>query len=1231
MSTLPISARLLLSYLLVAVLPLAGLSAFYLTSFEASLRATLLANVSTIADKKVEQIGTFVSERLTDAQQLSQRGLVHEAVAAFGKAFREDGLNSPAYRAVELRLRQELKNHTDNAGYYDLLLMDTAGNVVFSIARETDLGTNLHTGPYRTTQLAQGFDLTVRTLQTRLTRFAPYAPSGNQPAAFLMAPILGKGVPVGVLALQVNLSRLESVTADRTGLGRTGETVLAQREGGDAYYTVPLRHKPDAAYRYRVPLQQAALPMQQALAGGHERGMIRDYAGIECVAAWRYLPALRWGMVVKIDAEEALAPATRLRRLTYLALALFLLLSGAAAYFLGRALSRPIRDLTRVADRIAGGDLSQRAPQTAQMGSDELGRLASAFNHMTDALADARSNLEARVETRTQELKAAEEFVKDSAARLNEAQHTAQVGSWELDLASGKLHWSDEIFNLFEIDQNLFGASYEAFLNAIHPEDRDQVNQTYASSLATREPYEIAHRLLMPDGRIKWVNERCRTFYDDQGKPLRSTGTVQDITARKQAETALQLYATAFERSGEAIIITDAENKILATNEAFYTLTGYTQEEVLGKNPRILASQETRKEVYQQMWQDLNAGDFWTGELWDRRKDGHVYPKWTSITAVRNEQNQVVNYIAHFTDITEHKAAADKISYLAHHDTLTGLPNRFTLVERLKQAINSSRRNKEKVAVMFIDLDRFKIINDTLGHHVGDQLLVEVAQRLQSCVRNSDIVARLGGDEFVVALPELEEVDMAFHVADKILKNLGLTYSLDGHNVHSSPSIGIAFFPEDGNTIEEVMKNADVAMYHAKTKGRNNYQFFEPSMNQSTLERLELEHDMRTALARGEFVLHYQPKINTATGRVSGVEALVRWQHPEKGLIPPATFIPLAEESGLILPLGEWVLHTACHQLGQWLKQGMTDIQVSVNLSARQFRQNDLAKMIDSVISRENITPDLLELEITESVAMDNPRGTVETMRIFRSIGVKLAIDDFGTGYSSLSYLKQFPMNCLKLDRSFVKDIETDPSDAAICAATISLAHNLGLEVVAEGVETKKQYEYLKLLGCDMIQGYYFCKPLPVAEVEAYILSRNAGAIPDDAPVLPANILVIDDDEGARELIKNTLEYLGHKPATVPNTVEGLEMVRKNPGLFGLVMVNMMMPDLSGVDLVKALCEANRDVPIVVMTSNKPDAVRKTLRPLERDHRLLYGINYFILEKPLTIEGIRELTHKILV
>ena len=889
---------------------------------------------------------------------------------------------------------------------------------------------------------------------------------------------------------------------------------------------------------------------------------------------------------------------------------LILLILISTIYYIRRYVLNPLDNITKETNAIANGLYSARCKT---IGNNELTRLVTDFNRMAHAVQHTIS-----LHEQTSYL------LQQNELRLKEAQKIAQIGNWQLDLSDGTLHWSDEIFVIFEIDKAIFGASYDAFLKATHPEDREKVDQAYTRSLETREPYEIKHRLLFPNGRTKWVNERCFTYYDDNGKPIRSIGTVQDITEHMKMENTLHLYASVFERSGEAIIITNDKNEILATNEAFHKLTGFSQQEAIGKNPYTLITAKSTAAGNLPIWRTLAENSFWQGEMLNLHKDGYTYTAWLSITAVLNAEKKITNYIASFTDISEHKAALDHIQHLAHHDLLTDLPNRLSLTERLKQAIDTAQRNKEIIGIMFIDLDRFKTINDTLGHHIGDLLLVEVSQRLKACVRSNDIVARLGGDEFVIALLELKNIDATFPIADKILSTVGEPFVLEGHQIHSSPSIGIAFYPDNGNGIGDVMKNADIAMYHAKSKGRNNYQLFESSMNQENFERLELEYDMRIALERGEFILHYQPKIDARSLQVVGVEALVRWQHPKKGLIPPGQFIPLAEISGFMISLGEWVIKTACRQLKHWHNQGLSNLQMSINLSQRQINRPNLASFISDIIQQENINPAKLEFEITESMVMDDPQKTIESLEVLRRIGVFFALDDFGTGYSSISHLKLMPISCLKLDRSYVKDIETNPSDAAICASTISLAHDLGLEVVAEGVETERQYEYLKTLGCDKFQGYFFSKPLTAAEIEAFIKACDLKQFSSINSITSVNILVIDDDDWTCEFLKHTLESLNHQPTTILDPLKALELLRKNPFSFNLIMLDMLMPKMSGMDTIKEIREINFDIPIIIVTSYKADAVKKTLRELEKDCNLLFGINYFILEKPLTIDMINK-------
>jgi len=679
-----------------------------------------------------------------------------------------------------------------------------------------------------------------------------------------------------------------------------------------------------------------------------------------------------------------------------------------------------------------------------------------------------------------------------SRQQLKEIQRLAGIGSWELDLEMNKLSWSDELYRIFEIDPAHGPVHYEHFLQLVHEEDRERVDQAYQAALATRQPYEVEHRMVMPDGRVKQIRERGETFYDEAGKPLRSIGTAQDITDIRLLESQMQLLGSAFHHSGEAIMITDHNNRILTVNAAFTMLTGYSQGEVAGQDPRILSAGRTSREDYKRMWTAIKEKSFWQGEIWDRRKDGGVYPKWLSVSVIRDEKGEIRYHIAHFTDVSTERATEAKIHYMAHHDMLTGLNNRFSLKDRLEHALAVARRESARVALLFIDLDRFKVINDTLGHHVGDELLIHVSRRLRQCVRESDLVARLGGDEFVVMLSGIEHSSSVAMVAEKLVMRVGEPYPVGAHTLYTTPSIGIAIYPMDGEDGETLMRNADAAMYHAKSAGRNNFQFFDAKMNEAAVERLGIEHALRLALGRDEFRLHFQPIINLRTGRVSSVEALIRWQHPERGLLAPGMFIGVAEETGLIQPIGDWVIWAACRQLAGFREAGLAGVKMAINISAIQMRNSDLPVLARGVIEAYSLPPSDLIFEITESVAMEHPDETVRVLDLLRDMGVTLALDDFGTGYSSLSYLRMFALDKLKLDRSFVEEIGQDVDGQVICDATIGLAHNLGLTLVAEGVETEAQLDYLRARGCDLVQGYLFSKPLPAEQVVDFIRQRNA-------------------------------------------------------------------------------------------------------------------------------------------
>ena len=543
-----------------------------------------------------------------------------------------------------------------------------------------------------------------------------------------------------------------------------------------------------------------------------------------------------------------------------------------------------------------------------------------------------------------------------------------------------------------------------------------------------------------------------------------------------------RLFDTVFESNPAAIFITDRENRILAVNPSFTRLTGYEAEEAIGKTPSLLKSGRHDDAFYKAMWEALRGEGEWSGEVWDRRKDGSLYPKWLDIRVVNNmcgeAAGEPVFYVASFTDVSERKEAEERIRELAYHDVLTGLPNRRLLRDRLEHAMANAQRGRHHLAVLFIDLDRFKNVNDSMGHAAGDLLLREVASRLRCCVRDVDTVARLGGDEFVVVLENLEEEVDAVSVANKIQTAFSLPISVDKQTLHVTTSIGIALYPDDGNDADTLMQNADTAMYQAKAAGCNNYQFFAPFMNTQAREKLVLEHTLQDALAREEFQLHYQPIYDLGSGALMGAEALIRWQSPEHGLVSPERFIPIAEETGVIVPIGDWVLRQVCRDLVAWQTKGLKPPRIALNFSPRQFRQPSLVSRIRATLEATGVSATQLELEVTESALMERPEQAARQLRELKSLGMGIVIDDFGTGYSSLAYLKRFPIDKLKIDRSFVRDLLSDKSDREITLAVIALSHNLGLRVVAEGVEEQAQADFLHHHMCDFVQGFHFSRPL---------------------------------------------------------------------------------------------------------------------------------------------------------
>jgi len=558
----------------------------------------------------------------------------------------------------------------------------------------------------------------------------------------------------------------------------------------------------------------------------------------------------------------------------------------------------------------------------------------------------------------------------------------------------------------------------------------------------------------------------------------------------RESEAELRIAAVAFD-SLEGMMVTDADGTILRVNTAFTQCTGYSAEEVVGRNPRLLGSGRHDAAFFREMWETIHRVGGWQGEIWDRRKNGEIYPKWLTITAVTAQDGRVTHYVGTHIDITERKLAEEQIKELAFFDALTHLPNRTLLRDRLKQVIAVSAQNHSHGALLFVDLDNFKTLNDTLGHDKGDLMLSQVAYRLLSAVREGDTVARMGGDEFVIVLGGLsrnrqEAASETESAAEKVLAALSRTYHLEGAEFRTTASIGATLFTGHETSIDELLKQSDLAMYKSKEGGRNAICFFDPAMQTVVMERAALEAALRRAIEGDELLVHYQAQVVNGN-RVTGAEALARWQHPEQGLVPPAEFIPLAEETGLILPLGARVLEMACHQLAEWAaRPERAHLSIAVNVSAQQLREVNFVSNVLDVLSRTGADPHRLKLELTESVLVDDIEDTIRKMTLLRAKGVVFSLDDFGVGYSSLSYLKRLPLGQLKIDRSFVRDVLDDPNDAVIARAIVTLAQSLGLGVIAEGVETEAQRRFLADAGCHAYQGYLFCRPLPVDGFEAF-------------------------------------------------------------------------------------------------------------------------------------------------
>lgn len=622
-----------------------------------------------------------------------------------------------------------------------------------------------------------------------------------------------------------------------------------------------------------------------------------------------------------------------------------------------------------------------------------------------------------------------------------------------------------------------------SFASLIHPDDEARVTEEVLAAINHDLPFETQYRIHRKDGEVRWVWEQGRKVGQGSSQEIYLEGFITDITKQKQAEEYQRLSVHFFDNTSEGILITDAQAHILEVNKAFTETTGYSREEVLGKNPRFLQSGQHDASFYGELWRTLKETGQWRGEIWNRRKDGSVFPELQTISSVHNDKGIVTHYVALFSDISQLKASQEKLDYLAHHDPLTALPNRLLLLERLEQAITRNKSSCESFLLIFMDLDHFKHVNDSLGHIAGDVLLQKVAQRLSKTAGDDNLVARIGGDEFVLLLEHIEK-DKLDSLPRMLFSCFERPFRIDAHEVRVTASMGLCTYPGDGDDPHTLLRNADAAMYKAKNEGRNTFQFYTKELTTQAYNRLILEHHLSQAITKGELFLTYQPQIDLHSQKVIGAEALLRWKSEALGFISPAEFIPLAEDTGLIHPIGQWVLETACLQAKQWLDQGVPFGRIAVNIAGPQIQRGGLPTLVAQTLASTGLPPERLELEVTEGFIMQHAPSAIEQLMQLRELGVVLAIDDFGTGYSSLSYLKSFPIHKLKIDKSFVENIPEDTDDVAIAKAIIALGKSLGLTIIAEGVETLEQATFLLQAGSQEAQGYYYSRPVPA---EAFI------------------------------------------------------------------------------------------------------------------------------------------------
>ena len=825
---------------------------------------------------------------------------------------------------------------------------------------------------------------------------------------------------------------------------------------------------------------------EHPMARGFEGSLrLLDAQGVAYLAVFRHIALSAnqsWALIHYQPEDSALAPVHNQFRTAIALATLAISASLVLIWVSARRLTRPLRDLAETARALGQGQASARAAQ-GQGISHEFADLADAFNGMADRVEHQQQTLQAKVAERTEALSVQEE-------RLRLAVSAGNVGIYDLNVQTGIATVNDEYAAMLGYEPSTFVETNQSWRDRLHPDDAARVTAIYIQYLAGQIPdYAVEFRQRTATGDWKWILSRGRVLSrDGQGRALRMLGTHADITLRKTVELRLQMASNVFSHAREGILIADALGQIVEVNETFTTITGYTRDEAIGRQPQeLLDSGRQSTEFYAARALALQHSGYWTGEAWNRRKNGEIYAEMQTTSAVRDAEGTLQNYVTLFNDVTTLKAHQSQLEHIAHYDPLTSLPNRVLLADRLQQAMAQCHRRQQSLGVAFLDLDGFKAINDAHGHDLGDQLLIALAQRMKSALRDGDTLARLGGDEFVAVLVGLESPQDCEPVLIRLLQAAADRIDMQGQTLQVSASIGVTLYPQDAADAEQLMRHADQAMYVAKQSGKNRYHLFDVAQDAAVKTQVESVDHIRRALINHEFVLYYQPKVNMTTGAVVGAEALIRWNHPQRGLLAPGLFLPIIEDHPISVDLGEWVIRTALAQMAQWNRDGLS-LSVSVNIGARQLQHTGfITSLVELLATEPTVGAQQLQLEVLETSALEDIARVSQVMLACQALGVRFALDDFGTGYSSLTYLKRLPAEQIKIDQSFVRDMLADKDDLAIVQGVIGLAHAFQREVIAEGVETIEHGTQLLSLGCSLAQGYGIARPMPAAELASWI------------------------------------------------------------------------------------------------------------------------------------------------